>query len=150
MSRITLAEAVRDPSVPRKKGPGGEWLYPWPEFNVWWHKTAADRAVLKAAKLAARANGAGEASPLDLLRIRKLEAEIAEAELGFARRRGDLMTVDEHLALVRAVVERVRSGLLALPGRVAPTVLGCKTIAEAQGKLVRAVDDILQGMAARE
>lgn len=146
VSRITIGEAVRDPSAPRKKSTDGEWLYPWPEFNIWYHKYAADRAVAAAAKRRARGEGATEGSELDKIRLRRATLDLEGAELDFAIRRREFMPVEEHLGLLRSTLERVRAGLLAAPGRLAPAVLGIKTVADAQTRLLNGFDDILEAL----
>ena len=63
-------------------------------------------------------------------RLDAARADLAEADL--AKKRGQLLDVDEVRALWIEETTRLRSKLLHLPVRVAPTVLGLEDLREAE------------------
>lgn len=80
-------------------------------------------------------------------RARKLAAEARLAELELAGREGSMVAVDEAVGAVESRLAALRSQLVTLPARVAPVVLGCKTLAEVTGKLDAAVAEAMASIA---
>lgn len=133
VSRQTLYEAVRDPTTPKRKLKDGTYLFPWPEFNLWWHQRAVQRAR--------RPEPA--ADPMAAVRVERAKLELETARLELEERRGGHMLVAEHQALVQAMLERVRTGLLLLPNRLAPRVIGYDDPALVRPVITREIDTLM-------
>ena len=83
---------------------------------------------------------------LDDARRRKTEAEaeLAEIELGTAR--GELIRVTDVEEQVNAVLDRLRSQLLAVPGKWGPMMVGKRTPAEAMVGLETIIGEVMEGL----
>lgn len=80
-------------------------------------------------------------------KARKLAAEARLAELELAAKEGTMVTVEDAAQAVEAKLEGLRSSLVTLPQRIAPVVLGCKTLAEVTAKLDAAVAEAMTSIA---
>lgn len=81
-----------------------------------------------------------------LARTRKLEADAMLTELAVEERRGSLVTVDYMAQQLERIAQRLRARLLAVPGKWAPSLVGIRTIPEAQMRLDEAIGECLKAM----
>lgn len=104
----------------------------WPDFPKW-----RDAELTRKAK--------EEAGPADFekAKARKMAAEAELAEMELARARGELVTVADAGERLAKILERVRSRLVAFPGKLAPRLVGVDTAMEARGVLEGAVAEVL-------
>lgn len=112
---------------------GGRRYALWPQFPAW------HRAQI--------ANGLDE---LDRARLRKLNAEASQAELALAELEGQLVRIDDVTRVYGRHLDRIRSRIVAMPGRLAPQVVGVKTVAEATAIIDRAVREVLSELSAQD
>lgn len=105
------------------------------EANAWVREQAAAEEAAK--------DPANEAEA----KARKLAAEARLAELELAAKEGTMVTVEDAAQAVEAKLEGLRSSLVTLPQRIAPVVLGCKTLAEVTAKLDAAVAEAMTSIA---
>ena len=91
-----------------------------------------------------------KATPADFeeARARKMAAEAELAELTLARERGRLIPIETHGERLARILERVRARLVALPGSLAPRLVGIETAAEAQGLIAAGVAAVLTELSA--
>lgn len=131
VSHQAIGQWVRKPEAPTEYR-GGKLFLRWPDFPQWW--------------VASRVAGARRSitpSSLDDARTRR-EAAMAElAELDLAERRGELVTVADYQTELAAICTRIRSRLVALPGKWAPRLAAVSSTAEAQGQLEAGMYDVL-------
>lgn len=89
-----------------------------------------------------------EAAPPDTFdaqaRLATVNAELKELEL--AERRGQLLPADYAAAQHEAMAELMKTFLTNLPGKMAPRLMGAKTIAQMQDGLTRAVNEALDAL----
>lgn len=78
-------------------------------------------------------------------RLKTAQARLAELELD--RQEGKLVAVHDAAEAVEQRLSALRSQLVTLPQRVAPVVLGCKTLAEVTAKLDAAVAEAMTSIA---
>lgn len=86
----------------------------------------------------------------DEVRTRKMAAEAEMVELELGRERGRLVTVEDAAREVTAMLDGLRSNLLAFPAKHAHRLVGCKTIAEVTAKLEPAVHELMTVLASDE
>lgn len=111
----------------------GKPVYLWPDFPRW-----REAELVRQAKL--------EAAPVDFeeARARKMAAEASLAELELARERGQLIPIELHGSRLARILERIRSRLVALPGSLAPRLVGLDAASEAQGIISGSVAAVLK------
>lgn len=85
----------------------------------------------------------GAPTDYDEAKARKMAAEAELAELELARARGTIVTVDDVERMLSAPLYRLRAKLLNLPSKWSPSLVGCRTIAEAQTRLEAAVEEAM-------
>lgn len=127
LSRAALANWSAQPGCPKKVA-NGRTLYAWPDWNEWRFQ-----------------EGRRSKAPEDVeeARARKLAAEAELAEIERDRERGLLVPLADVEREVGVVLDRLRAKLVALPGKWGPLLVGCRTIAEATGRLEPAVADAM-------
>lgn len=111
----------------------------WPDFPKW-----------RDAELARKAAEAAAPGDFEEARTRKVSAEAELAELELARERGRMVTVDDCADRLARILERVRARLVAVPGKLAPRLVGLGTAMEARGVLEEAVGETLAELSAGE
>lgn len=79
-------------------------------------------------------------------RARKLAADADLTELAVEERRGNLVTVEYMAKQLERICLRLRSRLLAVPGKAAPQVVGCRTVPEAQVRLEEIISECMAAM----
>jgi hypothetical protein len=104
-----------------------------PEGRVWYHKHLEAKGEKKG-------KPTGRTDSLD----RRLAAEAETAEIELAKLRNELMTVSDFDRLVGDAFARVRARLTNLAPRIAGTVLGAKTIQEAQARIEPIVREAME------
>ena len=110
----------------------------WPDFPKW-RDQELDRA--------AREDARGKPESLSEAEQRYESARAEKLELDVERMRGNLVTVDEATKAMEEKLALLRSALVTLPQRIAPVVLGCKTLAEVTAKLDAAVSEAMTSIA---
>ncbi len=109
--------------------------YPWPECLHWYIEYQSD-------KKAGIADDTEEGS----LELRKLEAEVRILEVKLAKEEGSVIALDDLERLLSAPLYRLRAKMLSLPSKWAPSLVGCRTIAEAQARLEAAVEEAMMAL----
>lgn len=109
--------------------------------NRWFDSVAV--AAWKEARL--RAELVRESAPLDFedAKKRKMAAEAELMELELAKLRGELVPIEESRLVMREIAARIRSQLLAVPGRYSARMVGLKSLPDAARELDHAVRDVL-------
>jgi hypothetical protein len=107
---------------------GGRYEYKWPDFPRWRESELV---------IAGRSQEEAES------RRRKLAAEAEMAEMELAQMRGDVVTVADSVRETNMTLDRLRAKLVNLPGKWAPTMVGCRTIADATAKLDDAIGELM-------
>ncbi len=122
---------LTDRGMPRQVHEGKP-RYPWPDALKWYitFKVAAEAA---------------KTEPIDFekARARKMTADAELTEMELARARGETVTVDVFRETVSAIATKVRSQLMAAPGRYSSRMVGLKSLPEAQRMLDQMVRDVL-------
>lgn len=90
----------------------------------------------------------GEAKPETDSKARKLEAEARKLELDVMEREGSLVPLDYMEDQLRRICDRLRSQLITLPGRWAPSLVGLTSYQAVQLKLEQAMMDCMNAMSA--
>ena len=85
-------------------------------------------------------------APVNPLDQRSDEIEVRLAELKLYRQEGSTVTLDYMEDRLGAYLERVRAHLLNMPGKMAPAMVGLRTIADSQERLSAAIAEIMQAM----
>lgn len=142
-----MAEYITQAEVAKRLDVSSRWVreltamprepqgYPWPECLHWFIEYQSD----KKAGLTAET----EEGSLDL---RKLEAEVRILEVKLAKEEGSVVSLDDMEKLLAAPLYRLRAKLLAMPSKWAPSLVGCRTIAEAQARLEAAIEEAMQSL----
>lgn len=91
---------------------------------------------------------AKRSATLEAARTRKTEAEAELAEIELAKARGELIAVSEVEAEVGALLDGLRSRLLAVPGKYGPVMVGKRTPAEGQAALEAMVTEVMGELSA--
>lgn len=120
-----------------KGGPGKPWIFNTSEVAAWREEQAAQAAL-------------GETQSLDIeeARRRKLAAEAALAELDVAKRRGEVIEIEEVARVIGDDYANVRAKLLSIPTKLAPQLLGVEETAEIKGLIERALTEALEELTA--
>ena len=109
-----------------------EWQFDIASVTEWRQEQAIQAAV-------------GDTSKLDIdeARRRKLAAEAALAELALRVQRGELIEIETIAKAAGEEFANMRAKLLAMPSKLAPLIIGAKTMPEAQDILETAVVEAL-------
>lgn len=91
--------------------------------------------------------GDGAAASIRDERARGLRAENALKEMEVAKRRGELIGVDEAVSLWEGAIERMRAKMIASVNVSAPKIVGIKTVAQAHAALEGIVYEALAASA---
>jgi hypothetical protein len=125
----------------------GEQLGFSPEFA---HKLIATGVFPKQGTMAdyiaannARLSGGGEQLDLTAERARVAKEQADKLEMENAVRRGELVDAEEATAVYRAEFQRCAVKLQGLPTKLAPLIVGCKSLAEVQDILSTGVGECL-------
>jgi phage terminase Nu1 subunit (DNA packaging protein) len=121
----------------QKGGQGKSWVFDVPEVVAWRERQVAQQAV-----------GDTKSLDLDEARRRKLAAEAAMSELDLAKRKGELIEIEEVAAVVGDDYANVRAKLLSLPTKLGPQLIGVEEPAEAMKLVERAVTEALEELTA--
>lgn len=105
----------------------------WPDFPRWREKELERQAKTEAAP-----------TTFDEAKTRKIAAEAELAELELAKERGSLIPIALHGERLAKILERVRARLVAIPGKVAPRLVGVASATEAQAMVNEAVAESLE------
>lgn len=108
----------------------------WPDYLAWWHTRDVTAATERA-----RPTFATEA------KLRKLAAEAELAELELAKERGQVIPIAVHGDRLARILERVRARLIAMPGTLAPQLVGLETAREAQARVEVVIGEVLTELA---
>jgi hypothetical protein len=119
-------------SRPHRKS-GRHVLFPMPEARVWYHKHL-------------EAKGAKSAAPTDRSNSvdRRLAVEAEMAEIDLAKKRNELMKVDDFDRILSDAFGRVRARLINLAPRIAGIVLGATSIQDAQARIEPLVREAME------
>lgn len=107
--------------------------YPWPEIYRW-HIEQVERRARETAKSSVQ---------IDEARRRKVVAEAELAELELAEKKHQLLTVDQFRAHLTDALERVAGQLLTMPVKLAPLVVGMKSLAKAKAVIKTFVRELM-------
>jgi len=115
---------------------GGKVTYPFPDCIRWYveHKVRTALAALEPE------DGEEAKRRLTTAQARKAEIEVEALE-------GRMVLVDDTIREVGAMLDALRSNLLAFPTKHANRLVGCKTIAEVTRKLEPAVAELMTVLA---
>lgn len=109
----------------------------WPDFPKW-----------REAELLRKEREAAAPGDLKEAQTRKMAAEAELAEMELATARGAMVAVTDVAGRLAKILERVRSRFVAVPGKLAPRLVGVETAMEARGVLEEAVGEILTELSA--
>lgn len=126
---------LKKPGAP-VRADGNKLLVQWPQFARWREQQMVESALT-----------AAQPADFEEARARKVAAEAQLAELDLAVRRGDLVTLAEFEKTIAQAFDRVRSRMVALPGRLAPLVVGTETLPAAVSAIEPVIAEILHELA---
>jgi phage terminase Nu1 subunit (DNA packaging protein) len=135
---ITVGKWVREGCPYVSKGNRGKpWLFNTADVAAWRQDRAVQRAI-------------GDTSALDIdeAKRRKLAAEAAIVELDLAKRRGEVIEVEEIAALVGDEYANVRAKLLSIPVKLAPLVSVSDDALECKDLIERGINEALEELTA--
>lgn len=138
VSLTTITNWVRQGCPYVTKGAKGRaWTFNSAEVMTWREEKIAQNAV-------------GDTASLDIeeARRRKLAAEAAMVELDLAKRRGEVIEIEEVAGVVGDDYANVRAKLLSLPTKLAPQLIGIDDPAECQALIERGVAEALEELTA--
>ena len=120
-----------------KGGPGKQWVFNSADVLAWREDQVAQQAM-------------GDTRSLDIeeARRRKMAAEAALVELDLAKRRGEVIEIEEVAGVVGDDYANVRAKLLALPTKLAPQLIGAEDLAECKSLIERGVAEALEELTA--
>ena len=133
LSQRQITNLIRDglPTVVRR----GRKVCRWPESLRWYVQHQIQAAAKRRAPTTRK--GADD---------RRAEAEACLKELELAQKEGQLVTVAYHEERVAAILTRLRSALMAVPGKWSPRLLGCQSAPEALARLRTAIREVMTTM----
>lgn len=114
---------------------GNRVYFPWPQALHWYLEWKTRRA-----------SATEKDDEQKNLRLRQLEAEVRMAELELARAEGRSYDLDYLEAQLTGALQRLRAKMLNIPGKYAPALVGCRTIAEAQLRLEEIVAEAMASL----
>jgi len=122
-----------------KGGVGKKWLFDSAEVIAWREEQVTLQAL-------------GDTQSLDIeeARRRKLAAEATMAELELAKRRGEVIEIDQVASVIGDDYANVRAKLLALSTKLAPQLVGVESLGECQQLIERGVTEALEELTADE
>jgi hypothetical protein len=106
--------------------------------------------MLRPASGRAAAGGSDGAGSLDAARIEVLNEQRDRLRMLNDQMRGDTVLAEDVEAVVGAYADATRAGLLALPTRAAPLVVGLESLAEVRDKLTELAHEVCGNLAASE
>ena len=120
-SRQTAGHWMNRQGCPKRER-NGRTEYQWPEFVEWW---ASERERIAREQ---------RAPPEDFeqARARKMAAEAELAEHELAVQRAQLVTTEDFRASIGVLLDGIRAGMLAIPAKWAPLMVGLRNVPEAQ------------------
>lgn len=122
--------------LPRERGPGRQWRYDATAAKAWYDAKMRDK------RPDPKSNGRRDAEgELAAVKLRLARLDLAERE-------GELVDVEFVLQRERLLVERFRSKLNPLPGKIAGRLLGVRDYADALQRIKPLWDDLLTSLAA--
>lgn len=127
-----------DAGMPTVSKDGKVW-YPFPDCLRWYVDYKVRAAV-----------SALEPENIDEAERRWTTARARKAELEVEQLEGRLVTIEDATREVGAMLDGLRSNLLAFPTKHAHRLVGCKTIAEVTARLEPAVRDLMATLADEE
>lgn len=113
---------------------GARTLYPLAECVRWY--VAYREAIVS-----------GQRSSKSEAQTRKIEAQARLAELEVEEAEGRLIPLDLHEDRLAAILDRLRSKILAIPGAWPPRLMGAKSVPDMVRRLKPLVQEILQTLA---
>lgn len=117
----------------------GKVVYPFPECLRWYVDYKVQAAV-----------SALEPEDSEEAKRRLTTAQARKAEIEVELLEGRLVTIEDATREVTAMLDGLRSNLLAFPAKHAHRLVGCKTIAEVTLKLEPAVHELMTVLASDE
>jgi phage terminase Nu1 subunit (DNA packaging protein) len=116
-----------------KGGKSKPWIFNTADVVKWREEMAAQAAV-------------GDTSKLDIeeARRRKEAAQAAMIELDLAKRRGEVVEIEEVADAVGDDYANLRAKLLSLPTKLAPQVAGLEDLAKCKAIIEKGVHDALE------
>lgn len=120
-----------------KGAPGKQW-----KFNT------ADVATWREEHIAQQVQGDTSQLDIDEARRRKLAAEAAMMELDLAKRRGEVIEIEQVAAIIGDDYANVRAKLLSLPTKLAPMLTGIEDPLECKALIERGVTEALEELTA--
>ncbi len=121
----------------QKGSKGQQWIFNTAEVISWREEQAALAAV-----------GDTKSLDIDEARRRKLAAEAAMVELDLAKRRGEVIEIEEVSGVIGDDYANVRAKLLSLPTKLAPQLIGIEDMAECKALIERGVSEALEELTA--
>lgn len=115
----------------------GKRVYRWPEGNHWYIEYKEKNAKPKSSE-----------DEKEAAQTRKLVAEATLKELELAQKEGSLLDANYVEDQVTRVLELLRSRILAARGRFAPQFVGIKSVGEAQLRLEKMSDELMEALRA--
>lgn len=114
--------------------------YPWPKVRDQFREFQQNAKEEKSA-------GLGD-EDYKVARARRVTAQARLAEIELEVREGELVSVDDHRAVLAKVLDAFRSAMLSMPGAWGPRIVGIQTPAEGTETMRVAGEEILRDMAA--
>lgn len=120
-----------------KGSPGKQWRFNTADVTTWREEHVAQQIQ-------------GDTSQLDIdeARRRKLAAEAAMMELDLAKRRGEVIEIEQVAAIMGDDYANVRAKLLSLPTKLAPMLVGIEDTLECKALIERGVTEALEELTA--
>jgi hypothetical protein len=131
MTDAAVGQWGAKPGAPTEVRAGRRW-YHWPRFPIW-YRTELQRNREKP-------------TTFEDARTRKMIAEAELAEIELAKARAEALAVSDMESLVATDYAKVRAGLQSMPGKLAPEVVGLKTVAEAIRKIDPLVREVMENL----
>jgi hypothetical protein len=125
MTDAAVGQWGAKPNAPTKVK-NGHRVYDWPAFPIW-YRTELQRNREKP-------------TTFEDARTRKMTAEAELAELELAKARSELLTIADLERIVTTDYTKLRARLQALTGKLAPDVVGLKSVADA----TRAIEPLIR------
>lgn len=125
---------LADHGVPRLESG----LYPWPDTQKWYVEFKKEEER--------RRSGRSDDTEYEKSRARKMAAQAEREELEVAQLRGELVTLEVVEQEWARSLSRARGVLLALPGKIAPDLIGLRSIPEVIAVLEPAVAAAMEAL----
>jgi hypothetical protein len=128
MTDVAVGQWGKKPGAPVRLE-GGKRTYVWPDFPVWYRNELTRNRE--------------KPTTFEDARTRKMTAEAELAEIELAKARADALALGDMEALVARDYRAVRGKLQGMTGRLAPEVVGVKSIVEATARIEPVVQEIM-------